>query len=244
MLLTVGAAPVWAQDLPDPLHGCIIGTNCGDNGIVTPVNANPLPNFTFTASAGPLTGDFLVEILIPDDAANAASLSFSISGTSGGAGDNTTIGPVSSALMGHWTGGNLGDFLGLSASPNNPISAWLPYTQAHGDAGANGFDVYQVDLGVNELQSPSNPTMPVLTLAGSDLPIASLLTAFLSQGSSYISTANSGAIFEESAPGGVGTLNAPVAELYSIVMLGTILLGMGAAMKKRLRSRRVASPQD
>jgi hypothetical protein len=41
-----------------------------------------------------------------------------------------------------WTTGTLADFLGITASPDNPIGAFLPATQAL-DPGATGFFVYQ-----------------------------------------------------------------------------------------------------
>ncbi len=178
-----------------------------DNGTVTPTTVNPLPTFTFTVSPGPQTGGFLVDILIPNNVLNAASLSFSISGTMAGATDSSSIGPDAATLKGDWTSGGLDTFLGLTlsnGSPKNDITAWLPYTQANGDSGATGYEVYQVDLGTNELQKPGTGTAPVLTLSGSNLPIASLLTGFLEKGTTgdYISDANSGAIFEADGPVG------------------------------------------
>lgn len=239
MLFVAGACWGQATDpLIDPLHGCIIGTSCFDNGTVTPTTTNPLPNFTFTASSGPLAGDFLVEILIPDNALNAASLSFDIGATSAGPSNSSTISPTAAVLEGHWTSGGLGAFLGLTlanGSPKNDITAWLPYTQANGDAGANGYEVYQVDLGDNQLQSPSNPTVPVLTLSGSNLPIASLLAGFLfntdakqPKNSGYISTANSGALFEADTP-------PSVPEPISITLLATACLFIGNAYRKKVR---------
>jgi hypothetical protein len=232
--LICAAGASWG-DIIDPLHGCIIGTSCFDNGTVTPTTTNPLPNFTFTISPGPQTGDFLVELLVPDNLdTTPALLSFSISGTSGGATDTSPIGPFSSTLKGHWTSGGLGAFLGLtlgSGSPLNDISAWLPSTQGSNcgslqnaicDPAATGYEVYQLDLGNNELQGASNPTKPVLTLSGSGLPAASLLAGFLGNGStfgtssSFISTANSGAIFEAG--------KASVPEPNSVWLLGALLL--------------------
>jgi hypothetical protein len=253
-LFLVGTA-AFAQDIDDPLHGCIIGdANCYDNGTVTPTSQNPLPNFTFTISPGPNTGNLLVDFLVPDDAKNVASLSFFISASSGGSNDNSNISPVAASLQGHWTSGELWSFLGLSGlangAPKNNIQAWLPYTQGNNcgagnnqacDPGATGYQVYQVDLGTNLLQSPSDPTKPVLTVSGSDLPIASLLVGFLSQtgehGTTYISTANSGAVFVENAPGPLNTQSSPVPEPSSIVLFASMLFGAGTILRKKIRTR-------
>lgn len=243
-LLIATVSACYADILEDPLHGCIIGTSCSDNGTVTPNRPDTVPTFTFTVSPGPNTGDFLVEILIPDSITNAASLHFSISGTKGGSQDTSTIPTTDGVLKGHWTNGSLGPgFLGLTlanGSPLNNISAWLPYTQGNHcgsaqneacDPTATGYQVYQIDLGINKLQSPSNPTKPILTLTASEFPKGSLLAGFLSQTKNgqtrYISTANSGAIFEADGPvpvpdGGV-----------TFMLLGGVLVGL-ANLRRRL----------
>src|SRR5260370_11932673 len=105
MLIAVCGA-CWGQII-DPLHGCITGTSCFDNGTVTPTSTNPLPKFTFTVSPGPNTGDFLVEILIPDNATNAASESFTISGTQAGSANTSTIRAIASTSDGLSTMGGV-----------------------------------------------------------------------------------------------------------------------------------------
>ena len=228
------------DDVPDPLHGCFIGTNCADNGTVTPTNSNPLPTFTFTASAGPLTGDFLVDILVPDNATGAASDSFTISATKAGASNTGTIAATAATIENggaDWTSGALTTVLGLSISggDDNKITAFLPYTKAHGDAGANGYYVYQVDLGNNTLQKPGSGVEPVLTLGGSSLPIGSLLTGYLydtkKNDGEYISTANSGALYEADGP-------SVVPEPSSIILTGTMSLFALSAFRKKLLNRR------
>jgi hypothetical protein len=249
MALTLFPGTSRADTVLDPLHGCIIGTSCADNGTVTPTTINPLPAFTFTDSPGPGTGDLLIEVLVPNNEDPVPTgLSFSISGTAAGPTDTGTV-SGSSTLEGDWTTLQLQDFLGLSASPSNPLSAWLAYTQGNNcgasqnsacDAGATGYEVYQVDLGNNELQSPSNPVAPILTLSGSTLPIASVLAGFLGNGStfktstSFIATAPSGGIFE--AGGGTPPPPPPaVPEPSSLILFGTGTLSLiGMWRRKRL----------
>ena len=250
-LVLVASGITWAQTI-DPLHGCIIGDpTCFDNGTVTPTTVNPLPNFTFTvspASSPNNPGDFLVDILVPNNEdLTPTSLSFTITGTLAGPSDTGTV-SGSSTLKGDWTSGGLGAFLGLTlggGSPANDISAWLPYTQGNNcgpaqnmpcDPGATGFEVYQVDLGNNLLQGPGNPVKPILTLSGSSLPLASLLAGFLGSGptfgtsANFVSTANSGAIFEADAP-------PAVPEPSSIILLGSVALGVVALLKRKTRVR-------
>lgn len=249
-ILLLGLAPSAFPDTIDPLHGCIIGTSCTDNGTVTPTNTNPLPTFTFTVSpvSSPNNpGDLLVEILVPNDAAGAATKSYSISGTNAGLTDTSTIPATAAIWKGEWTSGGLDTFLGLTlggGSPSNNITAWLPYTQANGDASATGYDVYQVDLGANRLQGAGTPTAPDFTLSGSSLPIASLLTGFLGSGSTFasssdfISTANSGAIFQADAPpGGGGGGGGTVPEPSSVILFGSASLLIATAFRKKFSSR-------
>ena len=169
ILLSLAGAKVGTADIiEDPLHGCFIGTTCTESTIngtnITPTLANPLPAFTFTDSPGPITGDLLIDILIPNNTPSGGSLMFAIGGTQAGPADTLTIAPVSASLVGEWTTGALADFLGLSsASPPNPLSAGLPPTQFVNPA-ARSYYVYQVDLGTNELQKPAvdHPGVPPL----------------------------------------------------------------------------------
>jgi hypothetical protein len=226
-----------ADIIEDPLHGCFIGTACTESTIngtnVTPTLANPLPAFTFTDSPGPITGDLLIEILIPDNTPGVASLMFAIGGTQAGPNDTLTIAPVSASLVGQWSTGTLAGFLGLSsASPPNPLSAFLTATQFV-DPAAASYYVYQVDLGMNELQKTNNPTIPVFSLSGSALPAGSVLTAFLNSGSSYIATASSGGLFEESGP---PVSSDTVPEPSSLLLLATVAVG-ATAIRRRDRSQ-------
>src|SRR6516225_10524613 len=128
------AAPT-TTPLMDPLHGyCAVG--CMDNGTNSPTSSNPPINFGFTISPGPASGsEYMVDILTPDN--KAAGPSFTLTGPSG----------TATLVAGSpWTSGNLDAFLGISASPANPIGAFLPSTQAL-DPGATGFNVYAANFG-------------------------------------------------------------------------------------------------
>jgi hypothetical protein len=221
-----------ADVIQDPLHGCFIGTGCTESTIngtsITPTLVNPLPSFTFTDSPGPITGDLLIEILIPGDTATGAALSYSIGATQAGPNDTSTIAPVPSSLQGQWTTGTLEGFLGLNAQPTNPLSSFLLATQFE-DPAATWYYVYQVDLGTNELQKTNNPTIPVFSLLGSPLPAGSVLTAYLNNGSSYIATASSGGLFEETGPASSGTVPEP----SSVVLLASVVVGAAALLRRK-----------
>jgi hypothetical protein len=173
----------------DPLHGyCAVG--CIDNGTNSPTTQNPPANFGFTVSPGPASGSqYMVDILTPDNI--AAGPSFTLTGPSGTA----TLVAASP-----WTSGDLDAFLGISASPANPIGAFLPSTQALVGTGATGFNVYAANLGPITLQGPANPNVsPLENITSGILPKGSYIVAFLNEGTAatpnWVATANSGAIF-------------------------------------------------
>ena len=179
----------------DPLHGFCAAATCVDNGTNTPLGSQP---FSFTVSPGnaTATGDLLMDILVPNNL--AAPANFPITG-----GPPTgTATKVDTA----WTSGQLDTFLGISASPTNPIGAFLPSTQKV-DPGATGFFVFQADLGSTTLQPQSNasPT-PLWSIA--NLPVGSYVVAFLNTGTTsnpnWIATANSGALFVPVPAAGAG----------------------------------------
>jgi hypothetical protein len=94
--------------------------------------------------------------------------------------------------------------LGISASPANPIGAFLPSTQAL-DPGATGFNVYAANFGPTFLNGPSNPNVsPLENITSGILPKGSYIVAFLNEGPTtaptWVATANSGAIFITGVP--------------------------------------------
>ncbi|HTO79140.1 MAG TPA: hypothetical protein VMJ31_05115 [Methylocystis sp.] len=202
-----------AQTVDDPLHGYCAGAGqCVDNGTNSPTSTNPPSNFGFTVSPGPASGDFVVDLLTPNNSATPGTyqITGSLSGTA-------TLVNVTA-----WTSGDLAAYLGIGASPANPIGAYLPSTQAL-DPGATGFFVRQVDLGQVTLNGPSNPNLFPLLNLDSQLPVGSYIVAFLNEGTAnspnWIATANSGAILE-TAPG--PTPGAGLAGLAFLVVAGAL----------------------
>lgn len=200
LALVLHSSPSYA-DPADPLHGFCWGATpaCTDNGTNTPTSTNA-PNFGFTISPGPQTGDFRVDVLVPNnEAPTPAALSFSVTGTQGGATNTLPLsGTATLFSTTAWTIGELDAYLGIGASPTNPIGAYLPSTQGL-DPGATGFFVYQVDLGTNRLQDNPNPLLGPLLNISPGLPLASYIVGFLDTGITaqhWVATANSGAIFE------------------------------------------------
>jgi len=220
--------------LLDPLHG-YCSNGCADNGNNSPVTGTGNPvNFGFTVSPGPNSGDFLLEVLVPTNKdSSPTSLSFGLTGTDSNGSVSATASLVSSSK---WTSGDLDSFLGINASPNNPIGAFAGSTDT-GDTSSTGFYAYQADLGNTNLQSPSNPGVSPLLNITQPLPTGAYVVAFLNEGTTgnpdWVATANSGAIL---VPKGG---KAP--EPGSLMLLSTCLLGFGLARRFRRRARSVAS---
>src|SRR5215471_2234552 len=110
----------WANAItdPDPLHGYCApaGAQCIDNGSNSPTSLNPPSDFGFTVDPGPATGvTLLIDVLEPNNEAHAP---VPITGTYSGTAGLFNATP--------WTSGALDAYLGISASPNNPIGAFLP----------------------------------------------------------------------------------------------------------------------
>lgn len=228
VLATLFASPAMADvvtpDLLDPLHGYCAGAGqCVDNGTNSPTSTNPPSKFGFTVSPGPASGDLVIDILIPNNETVGVT-PFGITGTLSG---TASLFPTASP----WTSGGLDAYLGISASPANPIGAYLPSTVAR-DPGANGFFVYQANLGNTTLQGASNPNLSPLFNLNEDLQMGSYIVAFLNEGTSanpdWIATANSGAIFETDAPPPPS-----VPEPNTLILLASALLGLWLCVNRR-----------
>jgi hypothetical protein len=176
-----------ADVLDDPLLGwCAAG--CVDNGTNTPITSL---NQTFGFFSSPSnTGTLQLKFLIPNNDPQPVGGAITVTGTSGG----------TTNFRGDWTSGNLDTFLGFSGSPNNPIGAFLPATQAL-DPGATGFDVYTVLVGTYTLPTPGAGTPPDRFQINFNAPQGSyaLANLILANGD-VVATANSGALFVTTHP--------------------------------------------
>ena len=212
------ASPAFATPKPNPptLHGfCSLAHSCIDNGTNTPTAVNP-PTFAFASSGKNATGDLLIDILVPNNA--PAPGPFTITGALTG-----TATLFSSTA---WTSGQLDSYLGISASPTNPIGAYLPSTQVY-QPSATGFYVFTADLGNTTLLGTGNLGAgqdAYLLQLGQYLARGSYIVGFLDQSGYYGATANSGAIFETHAP-------LPEPATWGMMLLG--FAGMGTVLRRR-----------
>ena len=222
------AAPAFAKPPaphvnPPTLHGfCSLADPCSDNHTNTPTDQNP-PVFAFANSGGSTSGTLFIDILVPNNL--AAPSSFTISG-----GNPDTSGTATLFKATAWTSGQLDAYLGISASPTNPIGAYLPTTLTFQPT-ATGFWVYQFNLGTQTLLGNSDIGKAgqddYLFTLGQNLAAGGYAVGFLKQSGAYGATANSGAILETSPP-------VPEPKTWAMMLLG--FGAAGVAMRRRRKA--------
>ena len=223
-----------------PLHAFCYSTSiCADNNTVTPVNQSQ-PNFGFWLSSGPGTGDYRIDILVPNNdltQAQASALTYSLTGTQGGSSNNQAINATATLFSTTaWTSGDLTTYLSRDAKPPNPLSAWLPSTQQpQNDPGATGYYVFDANLGTTTLQAESADLSGPLLMISPGLQLGSLVVGFLSSGIdkktgnlTWLSTAQSAALFYGTSMPEPGTL--------FLVFGGLLGLGM---LRRRVRTQTI-----
>jgi hypothetical protein len=194
--------------------GSGVTSTCIDNGTNSPTSLNPPNPFGFTSSPPNETGNLYLAVLVPDN--EASVFSYAISGAA--------LATASLFSFTPWTSGQLDAYFGISASPPNPIGAYLPSTQVL-DPAASGFYVYVASLGPQTLAGPGGPPNQLFDIT--DLPPASYIIGFMDTGGGD-ATANSGAIFI--------TTGAVVPEPTTMLILGAGVLGIG--LSRRFRRNR------
>ena len=215
-LLVLGLA---ASAKADSLHGFCV-PSCGSNGSTLATSTNPL-TFGFNAAGGPDTGDYLLEFLVPNDVTQPTSITVT----------GTVVGTATLFSTTAWTGAGkpaqqLDDYLGISASPSNPIGAYGG-TSDPSDPTNTGFFVYQLDLGTQTLVKNPNVGGPEETVT---LPTGSFILGFLDVDGGWVGTANSESILE------TGTPDPTVPEPSSLILLGTGTLAIAGALRRRLHN--------
>jgi hypothetical protein len=230
--MTLGAS---SQAMAGAMHGfCMAPVSCSDNGSITPVD-NSSPDFGFRASPNSGTvNDFDLVVLIPNSVSGAFAETINVTGINTGYSLPVNLTLVSNTA---WNSGELDDFLGLSASPTNPIGAFLPLTQALAPA-ATGYAVYMFDYGKVTFGNTTDPQFTTLF----DFPVGAIVTAFsgtdtcgykkIDKVQTWVctktrdATANSGSFLITSTTG------AP--EPASLALAGAGLAGLGFMRRRKL----------
>lgn len=217
------------------LHGaCLAGdATCGaDNGAITPITvpagATGLSGFGWQSSPAQ-SGDLEIVILVPQTQ-NAAFGDGAVTGT----GITDSITPVQHA--GIFSSGDLGSFLGIPGTPNNPIGGF----EVNQDASVTGFDVYTVNVGdaTEALAGPSSPLSDVYALSGG-LPAGTDLVAFLLSSGGNTATALSGQLQLQNAVPAPTTTPLPSA----VYLFGSVLAG-GVWLSRKRRIRGPGTTRD
>jgi hypothetical protein len=211
-----------------PLHGFCNGTGtgtCSDNGTNTPLgNSTEFGFWLSSTTKVSATGTFYLDILLPNNYSQPSG--FGITGINGyGSGTATEVSSTA------WMTGDLAGYLGVKASPNNPIGAYLPTTVTL-DAGATGFYVYQLALPDTTLSDGSSQVYEFNSVSGLSGDLGAYIVGFFNTSANgyaclhgkpgaECATANSGALLVN------GSTTPPVPEPGTLGLLATALGGLG-----------------
>lgn len=236
MGLSVSGAQAQVTPLNDPLHGqCLGPPACTENaaGTNTPISSNPPVGFGFSISPAPQTGTQFIDFLVPDVAQplpGFPGIDIDLHGT------NTLVANAQIFSLTPWTSGFLDNYLGISASPSNPIGAYLPATLAilgAQGAGVDGYFVFQANLGTQTIEGNNDAFVAYDANKGAQ---GMYIVSFLSTVDGVVATANSGALFETGSGNTINPVISPgVPEpgTWAMMLLGFI--GLAFAFRQRRR---------